>query len=55
MPPLPLEYTGRTAIAAFLDHRAEVRGAPLGLRRHARTASLRSAAICTPARGACSR
>jgi RNA polymerase sigma-70 factor (TIGR02960 family) len=32
MPPLPLEYTGRTAIAAFLDHRAEVRGAPLELR-----------------------
>jgi RNA polymerase sigma-70 factor (TIGR02960 family) len=32
MPPLPLEYIGRTAIAAFLDHRAEVRGAPLELR-----------------------
>jgi RNA polymerase sigma-70 factor (TIGR02960 family) len=32
MPPLPLEYTGHAAIAAFLDHRAEVRGAPLALR-----------------------
>ncbi len=32
MPPLPLEYIGHTAIAAFLDHRAEVRGAPLQLR-----------------------
>jgi RNA polymerase sigma-70 factor (TIGR02960 family) len=32
MPPLPLEYTGRAAIAAFLDHRAEARGAPLELR-----------------------
>ncbi len=32
MPPLPLEYTGHTAIAAFLDHRAEVRGAHLQLR-----------------------
>src|SRR4029079_14777452 len=32
MPPLPLEYTGRAAIAAFLDYRAEVRGAPLELR-----------------------
>jgi RNA polymerase sigma-70 factor (TIGR02960 family) len=32
MPPLPLEYTGHAAIAAFLDHRAEVRGAPLQLR-----------------------
>ena len=32
MPPLPLEYIGGTAIAAFLDHRAEVRGAPLELR-----------------------
>ena len=32
MPPLPLEYIGHAAIAAFLDHRAEVRGAPLELR-----------------------
>ena len=32
MPPMPLEYTGHAAIAAFLDHRAEVRGAPLELR-----------------------
>jgi RNA polymerase sigma-70 factor (ECF subfamily) len=32
MPPLPLEYTGHAAIAAFLDYRAEVRGAPLELR-----------------------
>jgi RNA polymerase sigma-70 factor (TIGR02960 family) len=32
MPPLPLEYTGHAAIAAFLDHRAEVRGAPIRLR-----------------------
>jgi RNA polymerase sigma-70 factor (TIGR02960 family) len=32
MPPLPLEYIGHKAIAAFLDHRAEVRGAPLALR-----------------------
>ena len=32
MPPLPLEYIGHTAIAAFLDHRAQVRGAPLELR-----------------------
>jgi RNA polymerase sigma-70 factor (ECF subfamily) len=32
MPPLPLEYTGHAAIAAFLDHRAEIRGAPLQLR-----------------------
>ena len=32
MPPLPLEYIGHEAIAAFLDHRAEVRGAPLQLR-----------------------
>jgi RNA polymerase sigma-70 factor (TIGR02960 family) len=32
MPPLPLEYIGHPAIAAFLDHRAEVRGAPLQLR-----------------------
>jgi RNA polymerase sigma-70 factor (TIGR02960 family) len=32
MPPLPLEYIGRAAIAGFLDYRAEVRGAPLALR-----------------------
>jgi RNA polymerase sigma-70 factor (TIGR02960 family) len=32
MPPLPLEYSGHAAIAEFLDHRAEVRGAPLELR-----------------------
>ena len=32
MPPLPLEYIGRAAIAAFLDYRAEIRGAPLELR-----------------------
>jgi RNA polymerase sigma-70 factor (TIGR02960 family) len=32
MPPLPLEYTGHEPIAAFLDHRATVRGAPLELR-----------------------
>jgi RNA polymerase sigma-70 factor (TIGR02960 family) len=32
MPPLPLEYIGHAAIAAFLDHRAEIRGAPLELR-----------------------
>jgi RNA polymerase sigma-70 factor (ECF subfamily) len=32
MPPLPLEYTGHAAIAAFLEHRAEIRGAPLELR-----------------------
>ena len=32
MPPLPLEYIGRTAIEAFLDQRAEVRGAPLHVR-----------------------
>jgi RNA polymerase sigma-70 factor (TIGR02960 family) len=32
MPPLPLEYIGRGPIAAFLDHRAGVRGAPLELR-----------------------
>jgi RNA polymerase sigma-70 factor (ECF subfamily) len=32
MPPLPLEYSGHAVIAAFLDHRAEVRGAPLKLR-----------------------
>ena len=29
MPPLPLEYEGHDAIAAFLDYRAEVRGAAL--------------------------
>ena len=29
MPPLPLEYQGHDAIAAFLQHRAELRGAPL--------------------------
>jgi RNA polymerase sigma-70 factor, ECF subfamily len=29
MPPQPLEYEGRDAIAAFLRHRAELRGAPL--------------------------
>ena len=29
MPPLPLEYQGQTAIAAFLRHRADLRGAPL--------------------------
>jgi len=32
MPPLPLEYIGAEAITAFLDYRAEVRGAPLELR-----------------------
>ena len=32
MPPLPLEYHGREAIAAFLDNRTEVRGAPLEVR-----------------------
>jgi RNA polymerase sigma-70 factor (ECF subfamily) len=32
MPPLQLEYIGREAIAAFLDARAEIRGAPLELR-----------------------
>jgi RNA polymerase sigma-70 factor (ECF subfamily) len=32
MPPLPLEYIGRAAIEAFLDQRAEVRGAPLHVR-----------------------
>ena len=32
MPPLPLEYVGPAAIGAFLDHRAAVRGAALGLR-----------------------
>jgi RNA polymerase sigma-70 factor, ECF subfamily len=31
MPPLPLEYQGRDAIAAFLGWREEVRGAPLRL------------------------
>ena len=29
MPPQPLEYRGHEAIAAFLRHRAELRGAPL--------------------------
>jgi RNA polymerase sigma-70 factor (TIGR02960 family) len=29
MPPQPLEYEGQDAIAAFLQHRAELRGAPL--------------------------
>ena len=29
MPPQPLEYCGQEAIAAFLRHRAELRGAPL--------------------------
>ena len=29
MPPQPLEYQGHEAIAAFLRHRAELRGAPL--------------------------
>jgi RNA polymerase sigma-70 factor (TIGR02960 family) len=29
MPPQPLEYRGQEAIAAFLRHRAELRGAPL--------------------------
>jgi RNA polymerase sigma-70 factor (ECF subfamily) len=29
MPPQPLEYQGHYAIAAFLRHRAELRGAPL--------------------------
>jgi RNA polymerase sigma-70 factor (TIGR02960 family) len=32
MPPLPLEYLGHAAIAAFLDYRAEIRGAPLEVR-----------------------
>jgi RNA polymerase sigma-70 factor (ECF subfamily) len=32
MPPLPLEYIGRAAIEAFLNQRAEVRGAPLQVR-----------------------
>jgi RNA polymerase sigma-70 factor (TIGR02960 family) len=31
MPPLPLEYQGHDAIAAFLRHRAELRGTPLRL------------------------
>ncbi len=31
MPPQPLEYQGHDAIAAFLRHRAELRGAPLRL------------------------
>jgi hypothetical protein len=29
MPPQPLEYQGHDAIAAFLRHRAQLRGAPL--------------------------
>jgi RNA polymerase sigma-70 factor (ECF subfamily) len=29
MPPQPLEYQGQSAIGAFLDHRAELRGAAL--------------------------
>jgi RNA polymerase sigma-70 factor (TIGR02960 family) len=29
MPPQPLEYQGRDAIAAFMRHRAQLRGAPL--------------------------
>jgi hypothetical protein len=29
MPPQPIEYQGRDAIAAFLYHRAELRGTPL--------------------------
>ena len=32
MPPQPFEPTGRQAIGAFLDDRAEARGAPLQLR-----------------------
>jgi RNA polymerase sigma-70 factor (ECF subfamily) len=32
MPPLPLEYIGHEPITAFLDQRAEVRGAPLEVR-----------------------
>jgi RNA polymerase sigma-70 factor (ECF subfamily) len=32
MPPWPLEYIGRAAIAEFLDYRAEIRGVPLELR-----------------------
>ena len=31
MPPEPYEYQGRSAIAAFLRHRAALRGAPLRL------------------------
>ena len=31
MPPLPLEYQGHDAIAAFLRYRAELRGTPLRL------------------------
>jgi RNA polymerase sigma-70 factor (TIGR02960 family) len=31
MPPQPLEYQGHDAIAAFMRHRAELRGAPLHL------------------------
>ena len=31
MPPEPYEYQGQAAIAAFLDHRAALRGAPLRL------------------------
>jgi RNA polymerase sigma-70 factor (ECF subfamily) len=31
MPPLPLEYQGRAAIAGFLRHREEARGTPLRL------------------------
>jgi RNA polymerase sigma-70 factor (ECF subfamily) len=31
MPPQPLEYQGHDAIAAFMRHRAELRGAPLRL------------------------
>src|SRR5437764_8616784 len=32
MPPQPLELIGHEAIGAFLDDRAEIRGAPLPLR-----------------------
>jgi RNA polymerase sigma-70 factor (ECF subfamily) len=32
MPPQPLELIGHEAIGAFLDDRAQVRGAPLRLR-----------------------
>jgi RNA polymerase sigma-70 factor (TIGR02960 family) len=32
MPPLPLEYAGQAAIAAFVDDRTRVRGGPLQLR-----------------------
>jgi RNA polymerase sigma-70 factor (TIGR02960 family) len=31
MPPQPLEYQGRAAIAAFMRHRAELRGVPMRL------------------------